>query len=173
MYILFGILPEVLMFSLFLIFAKDLKENRILLTLQIFAIYLFLKLILGHTIYFNLIFIFSVYILLKILYKQKAQITDIFLMNFTSILLTALSCLTYFFIPNYFVSMIVNRLLIVIVILLAKKYLRGLFVKFNSCWNRNREKPNKIRSLTLRNISIISFNVAIFIIDLLLHIQNM
>ena len=41
MYILFGILPEVLMFSLFLIFAKDLKENRILLTLQIFAIYLF------------------------------------------------------------------------------------------------------------------------------------
>lgn len=169
MYILFGVLPEVAMFSLFLTFAKGIKEKRFLLTLLMFIAYLGLKIAFSYSVYFNICYMFATYLILKLLYKGKAKITDIFTMSFTSILLIVLSCVTYYLIPNYFLSMIVNRLLVLVMIILAKVYARDLYLKFNSCWNRNRLKPNKIKSLTLRNISIISFNIGIFVIDLFLH----
>ena len=171
LYFLFGILPEVLFFLFFIKTAKDLKLDKKLLSVFVFMLsaYLVLKTIFQYSIYFHLLYILSSMLFLKFVYGLKFKITDVFLFSFASILLVILSAVAYFCIPNFAIALIVNRLLMILTIFIFKNKIRKLYLKFNSVWNRNREKPNKIRSLTVRNISIICFNLMIFIIDFLLH----
>ena len=160
---------EAIYFSLFLIIGKDLKNKRFLLTFIMIFEYLLLKSIIKFNVLFQFIYTFLSFINLKVLYKEKAQITDIFLFAFASILLIIISLFTYFTAlftyKNYVISLIVNRILMFSFILIFKNKIRKLYKEFYSLWNRH-SKPNKIKSLTLRNISIIIFNVMFWFINL-------
>lgn len=171
MYILLGIVPEVLFFLSFIVLAKGFKKDFKLLVAFVImlAFYIGLKTIYVRSIYFYLSYIFACMISLRVLYKSRIKITDVFLFSFASILLIILTALAYYTIPNYFIAMIVSRILMLATILFFKNKIRNYYLKYKLCWNRNKENPNKIKSLTLRNISAISFNVMIFILDLILH----
>lgn len=162
-------LLEPIYFSLFLIVGKDLKKKRLLLTCIMIFEYIMLTNIIEFNVWFQFIYTFLSFINLKVLYKEKAQITDIFLFAAASIILILLSMLTYitalYTYNNYMVSLIINRILMFCFIFLFRKQIRKLYKEFYSLWNRH-SKPNKIKSLTLRNISIISFNVMFWFINL-------
>lgn len=168
LYLLIGIIPEIFLFYIYAINVKGLKEKKLLCFIGFSIIYLASKLIFRYSVYFNITCMFGFYGVLKLLYKDKAEITDIFLISFVSLLLVVSSVFTYFCCNNYVLSIIANRLLI-IYFAYASKYFKNFYTKYMSCWNRNRQKPNKIKSLTLRNISVITFNLMIFIINLLLQ----
>lgn len=75
--LLLGQIFEAIYFALFMIFAKRIKEKRLLfITLMIFE-YLLWKHLFKYNFIFHIGFIFTTYIVLKILYKEKSQITDI------------------------------------------------------------------------------------------------
>lgn len=168
LYLLVGIIPEIFLFYIYVINVKGLKEKKLLCFIGFTFIYIVSKFIFKYSVYFNVICIFGFYGVLKILYKEKAKITDIFLISFVSFLLVLLSVFTYFCYSNYILSIIINRVLILCFAYFSK-YFKDFYVKYMICWNRNRKNPNKIRSLTLRNISIITFNFMIFIINLMLQ----
>lgn len=164
----FGILPEALYFTLFLIFTKELKEKRFLFFIMMLAEYFILSCIIKYNIWLQLTYTFMVFVILKILYKEKAIITDIFAFAFSSIILIAVSILSYmavyFTIGNYIVAYIIQRVILFVVLFLLKNKLNGWYRKFNSLWNR---RPNaKIRSLTVRNISVIIFNLMFYFINI-------
>ena len=167
--VLLGQIPEAIYFSLFLIFAKNLKEKRILFT----VIMVFEYLLLLHFIKFNVLFQFAytfmTFLTLKVLYKDKAQITDIFAFSVASLYLIFVSILSYsivyFTLKVYMVSVILNRLILYISLFVLKSKINIYYKKFKYFWNRHREKKVKIKSLTLRNISIILFNVMFYIIN--------
>lgn len=162
-------LLEPIYFSLFLIIGKDLKKKRLLLTCIMIFEYVMLTNIIEFNVWFQFIYTFLSFINLKVLYKEKSQITDIFLFAAASIILILLSMLTYisalYTYNNYMASLIINRILMFCFIFLFRKQIRKLYKEFYSLWNRH-SKPNKIKSLTLRNISIISFNVMFWFINL-------
>lgn len=89
--IFLGQIPEAIYFALFMIYAKDLKEKRILFTVLMIAEYLLLKLVFPFNIRFQIAYTFTTFLILKMLYKQKVQITDIFTFTIGSIILI-LSC---------------------------------------------------------------------------------
>lgn len=139
-------LLEPLYFSLFLIIGKDLKKKRLLFTLIMIFEYIMLTSVIEFNVALQFIYTFMTYLTLKVLYKEKAQITDIFLFAAASIILIILSMFTYltalFTYKNYFISLILNRILIFTFLYVFRKQIRNLYVKFYSLWNR-RHKPKK------------------------------
>ena len=160
---------EPIYFSLFLIIGKDLKNKRLLLTCIMIFEYYMLTEIIYFNVWFQFIYTFIVFVDLKFLYKEKAQITDIFLFAASSIILIGISIFTYltalFTYKNYMVSLIINRILIFLFLFLNKNNIRKLYKKFYSYWNRH-NNPKALKSITLRNISVISFNLMFWIINL-------
>lgn len=160
---------EAVYFSTFLIIGKNLKHKRLLLTLIMIFEYLMLTTIIEYNVLFQLIYTFMSFINLKVLYKEKAQVTDIFLFTAASIVLIFISIFSYlviyFTINNYFVALYLNRILIIIFMFLSKNSIRKLYLKFISLWNRHYFKE-EMKSLTLRNTSIIIFNLMFWVINL-------
>lgn len=162
-------IPEPVYFSLFLIIGKNIKEKRLLLTGIMIVQYLLLMHIFPFNVWFQLIYTFMSFVNLKVLYKEKAQVTDLFLFAIASLILilTSAFCygIIYITIRKYIWVLITNRILIFILLYFGKNKIRSLYKKFCSLWNRH-NNPNKIRSLTLRNISIITFNLMFWFINL-------
>lgn len=162
---------EAIYFSLFMIYGKNLKEKKLLfIGIMIFE-YLLLKHFIKFNVYFQLVYTFMSFINLKVLYKEKAQVTDIFLFAAASLILVliSISCygIIYFTIKNYIVALIINRILLFAFLYFSKNKIKKVYKKFCSLWNRH-NNPKKIRSLTLRNMSIIAFNLAFWLMNFLI-----
>lgn len=160
---------EAIYFSLFLIYGKNLKEKRLLFIAIMIFEYLALKYFIKFNVLFQLSYTFMTYLTLKVLYKEKAQITDIFLFALASLFLILISIISYtiiyFTIRKYIVALILNRILIFGLIFIIKKDINAIYQKFYKLWNRH-NKPNRVKSLTLRNISVIIFNLMFCIINI-------
>lgn len=167
--ILLGYIPEVLFFALFIIYAKRIKEKKILLFILMLLEYLLLKYFIKFDVWFQLSYTFMTFLILKILYKEKANILDIFVFCASSIILIISSLTTYIpillTINNFYVALILNRILLFGTFILYKNKLNNIYLKIAKLWNRHNYK-NKLRSLTIRNIAVILFNFMFYIINI-------
>lgn len=152
---------EAIYFSLFLIIGKGLKEKRLLFIIIMIFEYLILKCVIKYNVWFQIIYTFMSFVNLKVLYKDKAQITDIFLFAIASIILilVGLGCGAFqiHFGVKYKTLLIINRILLFCILIIIRNKINKTYTKY--CKNWNKHSDNKIRSLTLRNISIIIFNI--------------
>lgn len=166
---------EAIYFAMFLIIGKNIKNKKLLfIGIMVFE-YLMLKYFIKYSVYFQLAYTFMTYVTLKVLYKEKAQITDIFLFTVASLTLIAISFISYmpfYIITNgnvqlkeYLIALILNRALLSFAIICGNKFIRKTYKKFCCLWNRH-AIPNQIKSLTLRNISITTFNLMFWLINL-------
>lgn len=159
---------EAIYFSLFLIYGKDLKEKKLLfIGIMIFE-YVLLTSVLQYTTWIHIIYITLTYINLKVLYKEKAQITDIFLFVTASIFLIVISfCsgLLHILKMKYFYALIINRIILFSFLFFIKNKINLIYKKYYLKWNR-KDNMTKIRSLTLRNISVIIFNLMFYVINI-------
>lgn len=162
-------LLEPIYFSLFLIMGKDLKNKRVLLTCIMIFEYIMLKQFIHFNVAFQFIYTFMSFVNLKVLYKEKAQITDIFLFAVASIILIIISIIVFLvgkrFLESYYTAIIINRLILFSFLYFNRNRIRELYKKFYSHWNRH-NNPKTIKSLTLRNISVITFNFMFWVINL-------
>lgn len=160
---------EALYFSLFLIVGKNLKERRLLFITIMVLEYLALTSILQFNIWIQIIYTFMSFVNLKVLYRDKAQITDIFLFAVASIILILISFTCGIILFNkpdlYYIMLIINRTLIFVFLFIFKNKISVIYNRIIKYWNRNKEHT-KIRSLTLRNISVIIFNLMFCIINI-------
>lgn len=165
---------EAIFFSMFLILGKKLKEKRLLFTAIMIFEYIILTTVFQYNIWIQILYTFMSFINLKVLYKEKAQITDIFLFAAASIILIIISTFAYFIvfftIKEYWVALILSRILMFLFLIVSKSKINKMYTKFYSLWNRHSNK-NKIRSLTLRNISIIIFNFMFWFLNIALTIS--
>ena len=173
MNIILGLIPEAIFFSLFIIFTKNYKNKakNIVFTLLMITGYIILKQILPRNVYCQIIYLAYVPLLMFLLYRNKFHISDVFVMSWASILITILQLIflpfLYLFGNNsYFIMWILNRIITFVVLIFMKNKLNKIYKYFISQWNRNREKPNKFKALTIRNICVISLNISIFILNL-------
>ena len=133
------------------------KEKYIVFYISFFICNVFMI----HFIYPNfekwgylLIKIILYYILLKMIYKDRANIIDIFYIMYLFIIHQVLKIS----IPNIFIETIT----LIVLSILCKIYqdkLKKLSVKIINIWNRKDDK-----ALTLRCIFVITFNISFYII---------
>lgn len=167
MELLIGQIPEAIYFALFMIYAKGIKEKRILFIALMVVEYLLIL----QNIYFNtysqVIYTIMVFITLKVLYKEKCQITDIFTFGIASLILIVISIISFFiFRPDMITGAIFNRFLLFLFLFLLKNKL--IFIKniYKRLWNRNDKVKNIMKSATFRSLNIIIFNFMFYIINL-------
>ena len=167
--ILFGLIPEVLYFTLFITYTKNIKEKRIKLFLLIGVAYFGCMLIQQYKTIYYILFIALVYIILKILYKSKTQIIDIFVFSLSTIYLTLLATVSLMLftdnLSNYYILYIIARILLFIPFIFKNRF-NIIYQKYCRLWNRNDKEKRPIKSITLRNVSLIIINVTIFIINI-------
>ena len=166
-----GMLPEVLYFTMFIKYSKDIKEKKIKFFLCMILVYVLCILISQYKTLYYVAFIFLTYLVLKLLYKNKAQITDIFLICLAYMYLALNAFVLQFLLKedmsNYYFITIINRITLFLPFIFKEKF-NMLYNKYKSLWNRNDKVKRPIKSITLRNISIICLNVFIFIANLFL-----
>lgn len=166
--ILLGLIPEAIYFSLFIIFTKDYKKNRILFTILLTLGYIALKQIFPANVYCQVCYILYVPFIMWLTNREKFHMSDIFVFSYSFIilgLLTILSC-PFIYLFNYIVGFCINRVLMAVFLILFKKRLHRVYKWLIPQWNRNRAKPNPIKALTVRNLCVIPLNISIFLLYL-------
>lgn len=167
---LIGQIPEAIYFSLFMIFAKNLKSKRILFTVLMIAEYLLLKQFINFNIWFQVLYTFMTFVILKVLYKEKAQVTDIFTFAIGSTILMIISIASYFIVwktvNNYYVAVALNRILIILFLILTHNKLYKIQKLYKIFWNRNDKIKKKMKSTTFRAINLVLFNIMFYIINI-------
>lgn len=162
--IILGLIPEVLYFTLFLIFTKNIKEKKILLFLLMSIGYMLCICIQQYVLLYYLGYIVIVYLILKFLYKNQTQIIDIFVFSISTLYLTFLSYLGFKCfkndLSNYWIMFILDRILMFVPFIFKNKF-NILYKEYCKLWNRNNKEKRPIKSITLRNISLIIINFAI------------
>lgn len=174
--IILGLIPEVLYFTLFLSYTKNLKEKRVKLFLLISIAYFICILIQQWQILFYILWVALTYFALKILYKKKAQIIDIFIISLAYFWLAFISLVSLFFLKkdysNFVMLSIIARIFLFLPFIFRNKF-NILYKKYCKLWNRNDKEKRPIKSITLRNISLILLNGFIFIANItILNITN-
>lgn len=168
--ILLGRIPEAIYFALFMIFTKQLKEKRILYITLMVIEYLLLKYFIEYNIWFQIAYTIIQYILLKILYKEKAQITDIFTFTIASGILILFCMILYFLIwhtvNDYLLYVILNRVCLIGFLILFYDKLPKIQTLYKNLWNRNDNKKTKMKSTTFRAVNLVIFNIMFYIINL-------
>lgn len=175
--ILLGLIPEVLYFTMFLISTKDLKDKKIRLGILISIVYALCMFVQRYESLYYIVFVALVYIILKVLYRTKAQIIDVFVISISSIYVTILAIaalvLLKYTTVNYYFLMFINRIFLFTPFIFKGKF-NIFYKKYCKLWNRNDNEIRPIKSITLRNISLISLNLLIVIINIsCLYILNL
>ena len=169
--IVLGLIPDVLYFTLFLTFIKNLKEKRIVLFLLIAMSYFICMIIQQYNILCYLFFTVLIYGSLKVLYKEKTQIIDIFIIGISYLWQAILSLILPIFasrdLSNYYILYVINLILLFCPFVFRNKF-HIMYKKYCKLWNRNDSEKRLIKSITLRNISLILFNGLILILNVII-----
>ena len=167
--ILLGLIPEVLYFTLFLTYTKNIKEKRIKLFILISIAYFLCILVQQWQTLYYILLIALIYFILKFLYKEKTQIIDVFIISSMCLWLTVLSFFLLLLLhkdySNFYPLYVIQRILMFTPLLFKNKF-NILYKKYYKLWNRNDKEKRPIKSITLRNISVISLNMFIFILNI-------
>lgn len=168
--LLLGQIPEAVYFSLFMIFTKQLKEKRLLFTIIMILEYVLIQRVIHFNIWLHIIYTIFVYLILKLLYKDKAQVTDIFTFTISSILLILIDIPLYFGIAmitdKYIIFVIIERIAMFTTLFLLKNKLPKIQSLYKKMWNRNDKEKKKIKSVTFRSLNVVLFNLTFYIINI-------
>ena len=169
--VLLGLIPEVLYFTLFISYTKNIKEKRVKLFLLISVAYFVCMLIQQYQLIYYIIFVLLIYLILKLLYKKKTQIIDVFIIGLSYLWITLLSIILFVLLKNdlsnYYMLYIVDRIFLFLPFLFKSKF-NILYKKYCNLWNRNDKEKRPIKSITLRNISLILLNSVIFFLNIVI-----
>lgn len=158
-----GMLPEVLFLSLYIKFTKNIKGKEIKLIGLLSIGYILLIMLCRYQLIFYIVYIIYSYLITKKLYKS--HISDIFIISIAYAYMTLISFICFKTISNYWIGFIINKIVLFIP-LLFKKYLNKFYKLYISLWNIN--KNAKIKSITLRNISLVFVNTLIITLNVFL-----
>lgn len=167
MELLLGQIPEALYFALFIIFAKQIKEKRILFTVLMVFEYLLAKYTFQYSVLFHISYISLIYLLLKVLYGEKSQITDVFIVLISYLSMMIISMIGLIFIKiNYISACILTRILMFGFIIIFNNKLYNIQKTYKFLWNRNDNKKKVMKTTTFRCINLFTFNVAFYALNI-------
>lgn len=163
--LLVGMLPEVLFLTFFIICFRDVKSEKLKLFIFLMLGYIGLIMICRYQLWFYIGYIIYSYLIVKKLYK--AHIIDLFVISITYAYMTLISFICFKLISNYWVAFVINRM-VLFVPLLFNNSIKTMYKGYKSLWNIN--KDAKVKSITIRNISLVLVNLMIFIMNIIMVI---
>lgn len=165
-----GQIPEAIYFALFMINTKQLKEKRLLYVVLMIIEYLLLTAVIKFNVWMQVLYTVISFIILKFLYKERAQVTDIFTFTIASIVLILISAISFGIISmtirNKMVAYIIKNVLMLIFIVVTRNKLTRIQKLYRKLWNRNDKVKKKMKTTTFRSLNVIIFNIIFWIINI-------
>ena len=166
--LLLGMLPDVFYYFIYIKQIKEIKNKKFLFFALLFLNYILCIILIQHQFYLYIIQDIIIYLIMKKIYK--AQINDMFLIIFLETYMLVLSLISFNLINNYVLSFVIYRILLFLPLLFKDRIIEYYKI-YTKLWNRH-NIPNKIKSITLRNISLVALNIMIILMYIiLLHIS--
>lgn len=142
--VVLGQLPEAIFFALFMILAKNIKKKILLFTGLMCLEYVLIMMLFQYNWLFHIIYTIMTFLTLKVLYKENAQITDIFILMISYIILIVTSAIcAVIFNSNLVIATITNRIIIFGLLIIFKNKFSKIQNLYKTYWNRN-TIPKKI-----------------------------
>lgn len=158
--LLLGMLPEVLYLSLFIICFRKIESKKFKLFMLLTIGYIALVMMCRYQFLFYIAYIIYSYLIIKLLYKS--HIIDLFVVSVGYVYLTLISFVCFKLFNNYWLAFTINRIMLFFPLIFKTK-IRLFYEKYKSLWNIN--KGAKIKSITIRNISLVIINLLILILN--------
>jgi len=157
--LLLGQIPEGIFLAWFMILSKGIKTRRLEFTLYVVAEYLLVKYTFRYSYYFHILLMVLIFIALKVFYKEKSQITDIFILMLAYFCLMISSIICYFIcFGNVVLATLLNRFVLFTFLYYFNYKLYGIQKLYKKQWNRG--NPNaKLKSTTFRSLNLVLFYV--------------
>jgi len=159
--LVFGIIPDIIYFVLFIILIKQIENKKILFFTLFSLCYIPIIIIFQKNIFANIVFTFLIYFIMKLLYKEKANIMDIFIFTWASIIYIFVITVTFCIFKDLVITSIVGKSLLILFLFIFRNKLNKLYNKCILLWDRHNYKK-QLKSITIRNINIILLNISIY-----------
>ena len=154
---------EILYLTASMCYVKGIKEKRVLFYTLLLITGIIYSLIMRWQLWYYLAYIASIFLIMKILYKSHISDLFVFMIFFAWIAIT--SYIGFAVTDSIVIGYIVQRTLMFGVFIF-----RGKFNEWYGIYRRlwNRRDDNRIKSITLRNVSLICLNAFIVFMNFLL-----
>lgn len=176
--IFFENIVEAIFCSLFVINNKKKAnvKSKILYSILCVLIYLLLKRFLKFNILFQVLFMLSCYSISILIFKKESNILDLIMILCSYLFLILESLVVYMlllpltkFYAGYIAVLIISRIVLFLLYFIFRNKIYKLYEFLTKSWNRKSNKT-KIRSLTARNICVLTMNLIFLIIYIWLSI---
>ena len=154
---------EILFLVLGVCYSKNVKEKRVLFFILSLVSAIICSSIYQWQLWYYIFYIASMYLIMKVLYKSHISDLFIFMIFFAWIAITSFT--THFTVGSGVLGLIVQRIIMFSVFALRGKF-NGWYKSYRKLWNRRDD--NRIKSITLRNISLIFLNAFIVFMNFFL-----
>lgn len=162
--LLLGMFPEVLFLTLFISKYKNIVKNKIKLFLLLMFGYIIFVMIIQYKLLFYIFYIIYSFLVIKLL--TKTHIIDLFVNSIAYIIMTLLSYCCYYFISNYWIAFGINRIILLLLPLILGDSIRRFYCFYQRLWDIKKEA--KIKSITVRNISLFFINLLILVMNVIM-----
>lgn len=158
---------EVLYLVMGMCYAKQIKSKRVVFYILLFISGIVCSLIARWQLWYYLAYITSAYLIMKLLYKS--HISDLFVFSIFFAWIALTSYLGFAISSSMVIGYITQRTLMFGIFAFKGKFNKW-YKTYRELWNRRSD--NRIKSITLRNISLISLNLFIVFMDFFLVFLN-
>lgn len=159
---------EILYLTTSICCVKGIKEKRVLFYVLLLITGILYSLIMRWQLWYYLAYISSIFLIMKILYKSHISDLFVFMIFFAWIAIT--SYIAILIAGRSIIGFIIQRILMFSIFALRGKF-KKWYKSYRELWNRRDD--NRIKSITLRNISLIFLNAFIVFMNfILIFLQN-
>lgn len=115
--------------------------------------------------HFHISLTIIVFLTLKVLYKEKSQVTDIFILLIAYIVLGITSAICFVIChKEVVIATILNRVIIFGLLFHFRNKLYNIQKLYKKFWNRS-DEPKAIKSTTFRSLNIVIFNLIFVLLN--------
>lgn len=154
---------EIFYLTMSMCYVKGIKEKRVLFYVLLLITGILYSLIMRWQLWYYLAYIASIFLIMRFLYKSHISDLFVFMIFFAWIAIT--SYIGFAVSDSIVIGYIVQRILMFGIFIFRGKF-KDWYKIYRQLWNRRDDK--RIKSITLRNISLIFFNAFIVFMNFLL-----
>ena len=165
--LLFGIIPDVIFFTLFITYVKNLKYNRIKLFFAILITYLLCITIQRFELLYYVVLIILMCVAVKMFYYKETEMIDITIITLELIYVMTCSFISFKLFRNdmnyYYYALLLDKILVLMPLVFNKKW-NTVYRKYIELWDRKFLEKRVIKSITVRNFAAIFLCIALIVI---------
>lgn len=165
--VILGVIPDVIFLTFFITQIKTKKEKRGITFVLILFAYIVCFTIKRYDLLYYAFSIGIIYIILKGIYKDDIELIDIIIITVAEVHILTSSYISFKIFGNnleyYYLALVLDKILIFLPLLFSKKT-NKIYKRYRELWDRNLIENRNLKSITIRNFSIISLCLAIMAI---------